>query len=144
MPEFKPINSIKAHCTYDDLKKGDLVWGVTIEDKTEKLHIFPCRIVDRHDIRNAKGLWQIGFWIKYPDIQGLCIRWWAGWLSPSSLFASKEDALIAAEAWMREKFKEDADFIERYTVNDEHWDDDSPHNTESVDNGDENSNTASQ
>lgn len=126
MAKFDPVNSMKARCTWDDLKHGDLVWCVTIEHKTDKLDIFPARVVNRHDFRDTKGLWTIGFRLKWPEIKGLRVHWWGAWLTPDCMFETKEDALIAAEAYTREQRKEDADFLEKYAVTDEHWDDDDP------------------
>ena len=125
MPEFKPVNSIKARCEADELHHGQLVWAVLIDSKTDKLDIVPCRVMQRHDNREIKGTWHIMYDLRYPVIKGLCVEWYILWTETDILFQDKESALIAAEAWIREKLKENADFMEKIAADDKSWDYDS-------------------
>ena len=125
MPEFKPINSIQARCEATEIHHGQLVWAVLIDNKTDKLDIVPCRVMQRHDNREDNGTWRIMYDLRYPVIRGLRVEWYILWTETDILFQDKESALIAAEAWMREKLKENADFIEKIAADDKSWDYDS-------------------
>ena len=121
MPEFYPVNSIKAHCDAADLKHGQLIWAVMLDEKKGRPDIFPCRVLQRHDSRVRQGVWHIMYDLKFPVVKGLNVEWQTLWAETDCLFSTKEDALIAAEAWMREKLREDADFIEKISVDDTTW-----------------------
>ena len=126
MPKFEPVNSIGYKCEADDLKHGQHLWAVFIEtegkrNKKENLFVVPCVVIRRHDDRDDKG-WHIMYDLKFPVVKGLTVEWQTLWSGTNTLFYTKEDALIAAEAYMRDKLKEDADFIEKITEDDTSWD----------------------
>lgn len=121
MPKFEPVNSIEYKCKADDLKHGQHLWAVLIvtegnRNKKESLSVVPCVVIRRHDDRH------IMYDLRFPVVKGLTIDWQALWSRTNILFHTKEDALIAAEAYMRAKLKEDADFIEKITEDDTSWD----------------------
>lgn len=124
MPDFDPVNSIKARCEATELKRGELVWAVLIAAGDAHMDIVPCRVIRNRDHRDEKGLWHIKYDLKYPVVKGLTIEWELLWSETDVLFRTKEDALIAAEVWMREKLREDADFIEKIAADDMSWDPD--------------------
>lgn len=127
MPKFEAVSSIKYKCEDGDLKHGQRLWAVLIitegvRKKKESFSVVPCVVMRRHDDRDDKG-WRIMYDLKFPVIKGLGVEWQTLWTDASILFHDKEDALIAAEAYMRDKLKEDADFIEKITEGDTSWDD---------------------
>lgn len=126
MSKFEPVNSIEYKCEADDLKHGQHLWAVLIvtegkRNKKESLSVVPCVVIRRHDDRDDKG-WHVMYDLKFPVVKGLTIEWQTLWSRTNILFHTKEDALIAAEAYMRDKLKEDADFIEKITEDDTSWD----------------------
>lgn len=123
IPDF--INSIHGHQTNEfSLQRGDRVWWLVVSPEIDKVEIKSCRVLYRSDRRNGPNDWTIMYEVARPEIIGLKVLWVASRVETTVLFESREDAIIAAEFYLRSRLEEDLDTVENAIRDDDRWDGD--------------------